>query len=84
MWKAVFLLALLSLRPLGVAQDHLGKMTPAGSWDMGNGYAVPGVNWEHVTPESVGYSSARLEVLRLAQDPSNHLNDGGIQGKGHL
>ena len=31
---------------------------------MGNGYVVPGVNWEHVTPESVGYSSARLEVLR--------------------
>jgi hypothetical protein len=30
----------------------------------GQGYVVPGVNWEHVTPESVGYSSARLEVLR--------------------
>jgi hypothetical protein len=67
MWKAVFLLALLSLRPLGVAQDHPGtmvKMTPAGSWDTGNGYVVPGVHWEQVTPESVGYSSARLEVLR--------------------
>src|ERR1700722_9362823 len=67
MWKAVFLLALLSLRPLGVAQDHPGtmvKMTPAGSWDMGNGYVVPGVSWEHVTPESVGNSNARLEVLR--------------------
>jgi hypothetical protein len=52
--------------PIGVAQDHPGtkvKMTPAGSWDMGNGYVVPGLNWEHVTPESVGYSSARLEVL---------------------
>src|SRR5271165_586102 len=67
MWKAVFLLALLGLRPLGVAQDHprtMAKVTPAGSWDMGNGDVVPGVNWEHVTPESVGYSSPRLEVLR--------------------
>jgi hypothetical protein len=37
MWKAVFLLALLSLRPPGVAQDHPGtlvKMTTAGSWDI--------------------------------------------------
>lgn len=67
MRKAVFLLALLILRPLCVAQGRQStgaKMTPAGSWDMGNGYVVPGVRWEHVTPESVGYSSARLEVLR--------------------
>jgi hypothetical protein len=67
MTKALLLLAILSLRPLGFAQDHSGrlaKMTPAGSWDMSNGYVVPGINWEHVTPESVGYSSARLEVLR--------------------
>jgi hypothetical protein len=66
-YKAILLFALLILRPLGLAQDHAGpvvKMTAAGSWDMGNGYVVPGVNWEHVTPESVGYSSARLEVLR--------------------
>jgi Beta-lactamase len=65
--KAILLFALLILRPLAFAQDHAGfvaKMTPAGSWDMGNGYVVPGVNWEHVRPESVGYSSARLEVLR--------------------
>lgn len=34
------------------------------SIDMGNGYVVPGVTWEHVTPESAGFSSARLQVLR--------------------
>ena len=67
MRKAVFLLALLSLRPLCVAQGHQStgaKMIPSGLWDLGNGSVVPGVRWEHVTPESVGYSSARLEVLR--------------------
>ena len=49
------------------AQAHTGapaKVTPEGSIDMGNGYVVPGATWEHVTPESAGFSSARLQVLR--------------------
>jgi hypothetical protein len=39
------------------------KATSTVSINMGNGYVVPGATWEHVTPESVGFSSARLEVL---------------------
>ena len=31
---------------------------------MGNGYVVPGKDWVRVPPESEGYSSARMEVLR--------------------
>jgi hypothetical protein len=39
------------------------KATSTVSINMGNGYVVPGATWEHVTPESAGFSSARLEVL---------------------
>jgi hypothetical protein len=31
---------------------------------MGNGYVVPGKQWERITPEAAGFSSAKLEVLR--------------------
>jgi hypothetical protein len=46
---------------------------------MGNGYVVPGLTWEHVTPESAGYSSARPGgPARLVKDAPYHLDDGGV------
>ncbi len=39
-------------------------LLPAEGFDDGHGYAVPGAEWKHVTPESEGFSSARLEALR--------------------
>jgi hypothetical protein len=53
---------------------------------MGNGYVVPGLTWEHVTPESAGYSSARLEVLRawLKTRPTTSMMAVYIRGRSSL
>ena len=39
-------------------------LLPPDGFDDGHGYVLPGVDWVRVTPESEGFSSARLEALR--------------------
>jgi CubicO group peptidase (beta-lactamase class C family) len=39
-------------------------LLPPEGFDDGHGYVVPGAEWVHATPESEGFSSARLEALR--------------------
>jgi hypothetical protein len=59
-------LSILMLGHLCFSQALSGaSANPAAtSIDMGNGYVVPGSTWEHIQPESAGFSGARLEVLR--------------------
>ena len=39
-------------------------LLPPEGFDDGHGYVVPGADWAHATPESEGFSAARLEALR--------------------
>ena len=39
-------------------------LLPIEGFDDGRGYVLPGAEWAHVTPESEGFSAARLEALR--------------------
>ena len=39
-------------------------LLPPEGFDDGHEYVLPGVEWVHATPESEGFSSARLEALR--------------------
>jgi CubicO group peptidase (beta-lactamase class C family) len=43
----------------GIASGQASPQSPASDWTR-----VPGADWSPVKPESVGYSSARLEALR--------------------
>lgn len=54
--------------PAQSAAQEVGKkpipLLPPEGFDDGNGYVLPGVEWAHATPESEGFSAARLEALR--------------------
>ncbi len=39
-------------------------LLPPEGFNDGKGYVLPGAEWEHASPESEGFSSARLEALR--------------------
>lgn len=39
-------------------------LLPPEGFDDGNGFVLPGTDWAHTTPESEGFSPARLEALR--------------------
>lgn len=39
-------------------------LLPPEGFDDGHGFVVPGVDWARATPESEGFSAARLEALR--------------------
>lgn len=39
-------------------------LLPPEGFDDGHGFVLPGVEWEHASPESEGFSAARLEALR--------------------
>ena len=49
-------------------------LLPPEGFEDGQGYALPGVAWKHVPPESEGFSSARLEALRALL--KTHQTDG--------
>jgi CubicO group peptidase (beta-lactamase class C family) len=51
-----------SAAPPGYNQP--APLLPTKGFNDGNGYVLPGVEWEHASPESEGFSPARLEALR--------------------
>ncbi len=52
-------------RVRGQAPDSKAvPLLPAEGFDDGHGYVLPGVEWQHASPESEGFSAARLEALR--------------------
>ena len=57
-------------------------LLPEGYTDS-NGWSFPGKEWKHVTPESEGFSPARLDVLRAFL--KTHQTDGMmIVSRGHV
>jgi CubicO group peptidase (beta-lactamase class C family) len=46
------------------AQVGPTPILPPQGFDDGHGYVVPGTEWAHATPESEGFSAARLDALR--------------------
>ena len=58
-------------------------LLPPEGFDDGHGYVLPGVDWAHATPESEGFSLARLEALRAFL--KTHQTDGMmIVSRGHV
>jgi CubicO group peptidase (beta-lactamase class C family) len=51
-------------RPALPPDSKPAPLLPPEGFDDGHGYVVPGTEWVHATPESEGFSSARLEALR--------------------
>lgn len=51
-------------KPSTTADAKPAPLLPTAGFDDGHGYVVPGLEWAHATPESEGFSSARLEALR--------------------
>ncbi|HEY0794772.1 MAG TPA: hypothetical protein VGD64_03220, partial [Acidisarcina sp.] len=47
-----------------VVQAKPAPLLPPEGFDDGRGYVLPGVEWAHATPDSEGFSPARLEALR--------------------
>jgi CubicO group peptidase (beta-lactamase class C family) len=47
-----------------LADKQPASLLPPAGFNDGNGYVLPGVEWEHASPESERFSSARLEALR--------------------
>ena len=45
-------------------ENKPAPLLPPEGFNDGHGYVLPGVEWEHASPESEGFSSARLEALR--------------------
>ena len=50
--------------PLTDSKPKPTPVLPSEGFNDGHGYVLPGVEWEHASPESEGFSSARLEALR--------------------
>src|SRR5882762_8899122 len=53
------LIVTLGILATGIASGQAPPQSPPSDWTR-----VPGADWSRVKPESVGYSSARLEALR--------------------
>ncbi len=51
-------------QPAPTAETAPVPLLPPEGFDDGHGYVLPGVAWAHATPESEGFSPARLEALR--------------------
>ena len=51
-------------QPAPAAQNKPAPLLPPEGFDDGHGYVLPGVEWARATPESEGFSPARLEALR--------------------
>jgi CubicO group peptidase (beta-lactamase class C family) len=50
--------------PAQPIEEKAAPLLPPEGFDDGHGYVLPGVEWTHASPESEGFSSARLEALR--------------------
>lgn len=46
------------------AESNPAPLLPPEGFDDGHGFVLPGVDWARATPESEGFSPARLEALR--------------------
>lgn len=54
-----------ALRPAASQPDKKpAPLLPPEGFTDGNGYVLPGADWERASPESEGFSSTRLEALR--------------------
>jgi CubicO group peptidase (beta-lactamase class C family) len=50
--------------PTQHADGKPAPLLPPEGFDDGNGYVVPGIEWQRSSPESEGFSPARLDALR--------------------
>ena len=70
-------------QPAPAAEIKPVPLLPPEGFDDGHGYVLPGVDWAHATPESEGFSPARLEALRAFL--KTHQTDGMmIVSRGHV
>jgi hypothetical protein len=51
-------------QPAQAAEVKPTPLLPSEGFDDGHGYVLPGIEWAHATPESEGFSAARLDALR--------------------